>query len=82
MQSLRSGNGGGGKKTLEASWVAETQLRLNQLFHLDTDLHQHASRSPSSLDSSADAASNEGQAELWSQAQPVEISSSVLVTRS
>ena len=48
---------------VEAAWVADTQLQLSQLSYLDAD---------------ADAADDEVEApaELGSQAQPVEISSS------
>jgi len=57
---------------VEAAWVADTQLRLSQLSHLGADKDQHPISSSSS-DALVDAADNEGQAELGSQAQPVEI---------
>jgi hypothetical protein len=61
---------------VEAAWVADTQLRLSQLSYLDTDEEQYPRSSSSSPDTLVDAANNRGQAELGSQAQPVEISSS------
>jgi hypothetical protein len=61
---------------VEAAWVADTQLRLSQLSHLNADEDQHPKSSSSSSDALVDAADNEGQAELGSQAQHVEISSS------
>jgi hypothetical protein len=57
---------------VEAAWVADTQLRLSQLSHLGADKDQHPISSSSS-DALVDAADNEGQAKLGSQAQPVEI---------
>jgi MULE transposase-like protein len=73
---------------VEAAWVADTQLQLSQLSYQDADadadedqpdadLHQHP-KSSSSEYASEDAADDEVEApaELGSQAQPVEISSS------
>jgi hypothetical protein len=69
---------------VEAAWVADTQLQLSQLSYLDadgdqpdTDGDQHL-KSSSSSDALEDAADDEVEApaELGSQAQPVEISSS------
>jgi hypothetical protein len=55
---------------VEAAWVADTQLRLSQLSHLDADEDQHYNTS------SPDASGNADDNELGSQAQPLEISSS------
>jgi hypothetical protein len=66
---------------IEAAWVADTQLQLSQLSYLDAnadaDGDQHP-KSSSSSDALDDAANDEVEApaELGSQAQPVEISSS------
>lgn len=54
---------------VEAAWVADTQLRLSQLSHLDAEDQYHNTSSP-------DALRNADDNELGSQAQPLEISSS------
>jgi hypothetical protein len=70
---------------VEAAWVADTQLRLSQLSHLDANEDQledaDGDQNSSSLsDASLDASDNEDDAgpscQLGSQAQPLEISSS------
>ena len=55
---------------MEAAWVADSQLRLRQLSHLDADEDRHHNTS------SPDASGNADDNELGSQAQPLEISSS------
>jgi len=63
---------------VEADWVADTQLRLSQLSHLDADEDQHYNTtSPDALGNADDNEMDEpAEPELGSQAQPLEISSS------